>query len=101
MCGISLLLATTLHCIEKLSIHVQIIHSGRMREYEMRNTDTVEDIKKSLQEEINVKASRLVLICGGVELRDNCLLFNCSAFGCQHSTLKLMLPMTGKYCIVC
>lgn len=101
MCGISLLLTITLHCIEHLRIHVQTIHSGMMREYEMRNTDTVEDVKKRLQEEINIKASRLVLICGGVELRDNCLLFNCSAFGCHHTTLKLMLPMTGKYNIIC
>ena len=64
----------------------------------MRNTDTVADVKKRLQEEENFKATRLMLISGGVELKDNCLLFNCSGYSCQHITLQLMLPMTGTVC---
>ena len=80
---------------EKMAMHIQIIHSKRMIEYEMRNTDTVADVKKKLQEELSIKGNRLVLISGGVELKDNCLLFNSSAYSCQHATLKLMLPMTG------
>ena len=96
-----LLFLSTIFCIEKMTIHIQIIHSKRMIEYEMRNTDTVADVKKKLQEEINIKATRVVLISGGVELKDNCLLFNSSAYSCQHATLQLMLPMTGTVCWVC
>ena len=65
-----------------------------MREYGMRNTDTVADAKKRLREEISVAASRLVLISGAEELKNNCLVFCCSAC-CKHTTLQLMLPMTS------
>ena len=97
---ISLLFFTS-YSTEKMTIHIQTIHSMQMRDYEMRNTDTVTDVKKRLQEDTGIKATKLVLISGGVELRDNCLLFNCSEYSCQHTTLQLMLPMTGTVCWVC
>ena len=85
-----------------MTVQIQTVHSELMRGYEMRNTDTVADVKKKLQEEMNIEATGLTLISGGVELKDDCLLFNCSAHGYQHATLKLMLPMTGMcVCLVC
>ena len=70
-----------------------------MIEYEMSNTNTVGDIKKKLQEEIGVAvATKLVLISGGVELKDDCLLCHCSAH-CEHSTLQVMLPMASMWIV--
>ena len=78
-----------------MKIHIHIIHSKRMIEYEMRNTETVGDVKKRVQEDIGVTTTtKLVLISGGVELKDDCLLCHCSAH-CEHSTLQVMLPMTS------
>jgi len=77
-----------------MKIHIHIIHSKRMDEYEMRNTDTVGDVKERLQKEMDLMASQLVLVSGGVELKDDCLLFHCSMY-CEHSILQLVLPMTS------
>ena len=63
----------------------------------MKNTNTVREVKKKLQEDIDVTtAAKLVLISGGVELKDDRLLCHCSAY-CDHSTLQVMLPMTSTY----
>ena len=83
--------------VELMKIHIHVIHSKRVIDCEMRNTSTVRDIKKKVQENIGVTtATKLVLISGGVELKDDCLLCHCSAY-CDHSTLQLMLPMTSMY----
>ena len=79
-----------------MKIHIQIMHSKRFIEYEMRNTDTILDVKKRLQEDTSVTSTILVLISGGVELMDKCLLFDCSEYS-EHTTLQLMLPMTSTY----
>lgn len=86
--------------VELMRIHIHIIHSKGMKEYEMKNTDTVRDVKKKLQEDIGVTtATKLVLISGGVELNDDCLLCHCSAH-CDHSTLQVMLPMTSTITLI-
>lgn len=87
-----------------MKIHVQVMHSKRIIEYEMRNTDMVGDVKKRIQEEIDVTANKLVLISGGMELSDGCLLFQCSSTpvdSSDHRTLQLVLPMistSGRNC---
>lgn len=82
--------------IDMVKIHIHIIHSKRIHDYEMKNTDTVGDVKKKLQKDMGVKATKLVLVSGGVELKDKCLLVHCSAHY-ENATLKLVLPMESMY----
>ena len=78
-----------------MKIHIHIIHSQRVIEYEMSNSDTVGDVKKRIQEYIGVtNTTKLVVYSGGIELKDDHLLYCCSTH-CEHSTLQVMLPMTS------
>ena len=92
-----LVVICTFYIIESMIIHVSILHLRTSYTYEMRNTDTVRDVIKKVQKDIGVSTTvKLVLISGGVELKDDCLLCHCSAH-CEQSTLQVMLPMTSMY----
>jgi len=73
---------------------VQVIHSHRMVDCEVETTDTVADIKQRLTREVHVPINEQILISGGVELKDDCLLSDCCVH-CEHSTLQLMISMDG------
>ena len=83
-----------------MKIHIHIIHTKHMSEYEMRNTDTVGDVKERIREDMDVaNTTKLVVYSGGMELKDDCLLCCCSEHS-EHSTLQVMLPMKSmsKFC---
>jgi len=82
-----------------MKITVQIIHSRRMVDCEVETTDTVADIKQRLAKEDDVLDNEQILVSGGVELRDDCLLSDCCVH-CEHSTLQLMILMgNAVFCI--